>query len=234
MISGNRKRPLSRSGRSSRTCGRRILRDALAAFTLTVACGAFAAEPGLAESLLAGMARTPPASTPFVQVSYRGVLDRPLVVSGTLRWLGGDRMERDIERPFRETAKIGDGELSVQRGGGEVHRMPLARAPQAGAMLAGFRALLGGDVSALQQDFILSAEGSEAHWVITLKPRTDRLGRRLASIVIDGRDREPRCLTVTDANGDTSITLVGALATQGLRSAAPLESALAARCRNER
>ena len=204
----------------------------MVALGLTASFGALAARPGLAESLLSGMAKTPPVSTPFVQVSYRGVLDRPLVVSGTLRWLGGDRMQRDIDKPFRETAKIGGGELSVQRGNGEVHRMPLARAPQAAATLAGFRALLGGDVPALQQDFTLSAQGGSAHWVITLAPRTDQLKRQLASIVIDGRNHEPRCLTVTDANGDSSITLVGAMAKAGLQSAAPLESALAARCRN--
>jgi hypothetical protein len=206
----------------------------LAACLVPAAGGALAAAPGLAGSVLAGIARTPPVSTPFVQVSYRGVLDRPLVVSGTLRWLGGDRMERDIEKPFRETAKIGDGEISVQRGSGEVHRMPLSRAPQAGAMLAGFRALLGGDVSALEEDFTLVADGGKAHWVITLTPRTGQLKRQLASIVIDGRNHEPRCLTVADANGDSSITLVGPMARQGLRSAAPLQSALAARCRNGR
>jgi hypothetical protein len=210
----------------------RAFRDVLAAFALTVVATAATATPGLVESLLAGLAKTPPVSTPFVLVSYRGVLDRPLVVSGNLRWLGGDNMERDIEMPFRETAKIADGTITVQRGSGEVQRMPLARAPQAGAMLAGFRALLGGDVSALQKDFTLSAQGSESHWVITLMPRTDALKRQLASLVIDGRDREPRCLTMTDANGDSSITLVGAMAEQGLRSTAPLESALAARCRN--
>jgi outer membrane lipoprotein-sorting protein len=205
----------------------------IAACLLLASGAAAAAGPGLAESLLAGMAKTPPVATPFVQVSYRGVLSRPLVVSGTLRWLGGDRLEREVTKPFRETAKIGDGELSVQRGDGAVHRTPLARAPQAGAMLAGFNALLGGDVSALKEDFTLAADGSEAHWVLTLTPRTDRLKRQLQSIVIDGRGEEPRCLTVTDGNGDSSITLVGAMAEKGLRSAAPLESALAARCRNE-
>jgi hypothetical protein len=200
-------------------------------FALTAT--AHAATPGLAESLLTSMAKAPPVSTPFVQVSYRGVLDRPLIVSGTLKWLGGDRMQRDIEKPFKETAKIGGGELSVQRGNGEVHRMSLSQAPQAGAMLAGFRALLAGDVSALQKDFVLAAQGGTAHWVITLTPRTDQLKRQLVSIVIDGHKREPRCLTVNDANGDSSITLVGEMAEQGLRSAAPLQSALAARCRND-
>ncbi|TAN03740.1 MAG: outer membrane lipoprotein carrier protein LolA [Rhodanobacteraceae bacterium] len=211
---------------------RALRRLAVACLALT-ATAALAAAPTLAESLLAKLAKAPPVSTPFIQVSYRGMLDRPLVVSGTLRWLGGDRMQRDIDKPFKETAQLGDGELSVQRGSGEVHRMPLARAPQAGAMLAGFRALLGGDLAALENDFALSAQGSQAHWVITLVPRTDQLKRQLASIVIDGRTEAPRCLTMTDANGDTSITLVGAMAKQGLQSVAPLESALAARCRNQ-
>lgn len=211
----------------------RAFRDALAAVALAAIATAVLAEPDLAESLLAGMAKTPPVSTPFVLVSYRGVLDRPLVVSGNLRWLGGDRMERDIDKPFKETAKIADGTITMQRGSGAAQQMPLARAPQAGAMLAGFRALLGGDVSALQEDFTLTAQGNEAHWVITLTPRTGAIKRQLTSLVIDGRDHEPRCLTMTDANGDSSITLVGELAKQGLRSAAPLESALAARCRND-
>lgn len=211
----------------------RALRDALVAVALTVAATAApAAQPDLAESLLAGMAKTPPVSTPFIMVSYRGVLDRPLVVSGALRWLGGDRMERDIDQPFKESAEVADGTITVQRGHATPRQIPLARAPQADAMLAGFRALLGGDVSALQKDFTLSAQGSAAHWVITLVPRRDALKRQLASLVIDGRGHAPRCLTMTDANGDSSITLVGALAKQGLPSVAPLESAVAARCRN--
>lgn len=205
-------------------------RNLAAALALTAT--AASAAPNLAESLLAGMAQTPPVATPFIQVAYRGVLDRPLIVSGTLRWLGGDRMQRDITKPFKESAQIGDGEVSVQRGSGEVHRMPLARAPQAAAMLTGFRALLGGDASALQQDFTLAAQGDQAHWVLMLTPRSAQLQQQLKSIVIDGRAHEPRCLTLTNANGDSSITLVGAMAQQGLQSAAPLESALAARCRN--
>ncbi|MBS0381875.1 MAG: outer membrane lipoprotein carrier protein LolA [Proteobacteria bacterium] len=210
----------------------RVWRSVMVLVVAVLSGHALAATPSLAESLLAKLAKTPPATTPFVQVSYRGVLDRPLIVSGTLKWLGGDRMQRDIDKPFSETAQIGDGELSVQRGNGKMHRMPLARAPQVGAMLAGFRALLGGDVTALEQDFTLAAEGGDAHWVITLTPRADPLQRQLKSIVIDGRAAEPRCLTVQDANGDSSITLLGAMAEQGLQSAAPLESAVAARCRN--
>jgi hypothetical protein len=236
MISGNRTRVSTRTPWCKATCSRRLLRSAAFLAASATAATAIAAAPAgsLAESLLAGMARTPPVSTPFVAVSYHGVLDQPLIVSGTLRWLGGDRMERDIARPFSETAKIGNGVVSVRRGDREVQRMPLSRAPQVGAMLAGFRALLGGDAAALQKDFTLSAAGSEARWVITLVPTAGRLKQQLASIVIDGRGHDPRCLTVSSTSGDSSITLVGAMAEQGLQSAAPLESALSVRCRSGR
>jgi outer membrane lipoprotein-sorting protein len=233
MISGFRKPSPTPSPRCRAVCNKRVLRSAFVAFALAAAAAAICAEPSsLAATLLAGIAKSPPASTPFVQVGYRGVLAQPLVVSGTLRWLGGERMERDIEKPFKQTAKIDGGEISLQRGDREVQHVSLAQAPQVGAMLAGFRALLGGDLAALRQDFALAAAGSQSHWVVTLTPRTAELKRQIASIVIDGRAHDPRCLTVHDANGDTSITLLGAMAAQGLQSAAPLESALAARCRN--
>jgi len=44
----------------------RVFRDALAAFALTAMASVATAAPGLAETLLAGMAKTPPVSTPFV------------------------------------------------------------------------------------------------------------------------------------------------------------------------
>ena len=188
--------------------------------------------PFSATTLLAKIALQPPASTPFVQVSYRGVLDRPLIVSGTMQWLDATHMRRVVDKPHRAVATVDANEITVQRGHGRVHHMPLSRAPQAAAMLAGFHVLLGGDAAALQKDFDVSAQGDTAHWVVTLAPRSDAIKHQLASMEMDGSNDKPRCLIVNDANGDTSITLVGDAARAGLRSAAPLQSALAARCRN--
>lgn len=210
----------------------RRLRSALAGFALSAGTALAAGSPPLAESLLASLAQAPPVSTPFVQVSYRGVLDRPLVVSGTLRWRGGDRFEREVTAPFAATATIDGGELSMQRADGRIERLPLAQAPQVAAMLAGFRALLGGDAAGLRRDFTLSAQGAPKRWVVTLTPRAAALQRQLASIVIDGRERTARCFTVNDPDGDVSITLLGALAVRGPGSVAPQQSAVAALCRN--
>ena len=187
----------------------------------------------LATTILSRLAKPGSAQTEFVEVSYRGMLDRPLITSGTMKWLGGDKLERDIEKPYRVVAKIGDGQMSVQRGNGEVQAMPIARAPQMAAILSGFRALLGGDITQLSRDFEVKAAGNETRWVLTLTPRANELKSRVQSIVIDGRDDAPRCMTLNESDGDTTITLVGAMARAGLQSTAPLQSALAARCRND-
>lgn len=192
-----------------------------------------ATQADLAESILAGMAKQAKAQTVFIEVSYRGMLDRPLITSGQMKWLGGDRLERDVEKPYKAVAKIGDGQMSVQRGSGEVRTVPIARAPQMGAILAGFRALLGGDTATLSRDFEVRAVGNPSRWVLTLTPRADDLRHRVQSIVIDGRDEAPRCMTLNEADGDTTITLLGSMAEHGLQSSAPQQSAVAARCRND-
>jgi len=200
--------------------------------SLAFCCGAVAAASDLAATILSHLAKPGSAQTDFIEVSYRGMLDRPLITSGTMKWLGGDKLERDIEKPYEMVAKIGDGQMSVQRAGHPAQSMPISRAPQMAAILSGFRALLGGDIRQLSQDFDVKAAGNQARWVLTLTPRSSELKSRVQSIQIDGRDDAPRCMTITEADGDTTITLVGAMARAGLQSSAPLQSALAARCRN--
>ena len=161
-----------------------------------------------------------------------GMLDRPLVLAGEMQWLGGDRLERDVRAPYRETAKIGNGEMSVQRGDGPVRRIGADRAPQIGAMLAGFRALLGGDFAALAPHFDVRAAGDTHDWALTLLPRENVLKSTVQSIEIDGGDRQPRCMITHEADGDVSITLLGPHAERGAPSPVPLADALPARCRN--
>lgn len=210
-----------------------LLRGIACALLAALPIAAPAADADLARTILGNMARPGSAQVAFVEVSYRSMLDRPLITSGQMKWLGGDRLERDVEKPYKAVAKIADGQMSIQRGNGEVHTVPIARAPQMGAILAGFRALLGGDTRALSRDFDVRAVGNPARWVLTLTPRSGELRHRVQSIVIDGRNGEPRCMTLNEGDGDTTITLLGKMAEQGLRSAAPQQSAVAARCRND-
>jgi hypothetical protein len=211
----------------------RVLSRSVCALLVALPLAASAADTGLAQTVLKSLARPGSAQVAFIEVSYRGMLDRPLVTSGTMKWLGGDRLERDVEKPYKAVAKIGDGQMSVERAGHPAQTMPISRAPQMGAILAGFRALLGGDITQLSQDFDVRASGNPARWLLTLTPRAGELKHRVQSILIDGRDDAPRCMTLNESDGDTTITLLGKLAEQGLQSSAPQQSAVAARCRND-
>lgn len=212
---------------------KRMLARIGCALLVALPLASFAADTDLAQSILKRMARPGSAQVAFIEVSYRGMLDRPLVTSGTMKWLGGDKLERDVEKPYQAVAKIGNGQMSVERAGHPAQIMPIERAPQMGAILAGFRALLGGNTEALERDFDVRAAGNPARWLLTLTPRSDELKYRVRSIQIDGRADAPRCMTLNEADGDTTITLLGKLAEQGLRSTAPQQSAVAARCRND-
>lgn len=157
------------------------------------------------------------------------VLDKPLVVSGELAWLGGDRLERTVEHPNREVSTIADGEVSQQREGRSPRTFSLKRAPQLQLLLDSFVALLGGDAARLDQGFVVqhSTDGAN-HWTLTLTPRDAKLAQTVSRIDIDGSGNEPHCMRMQEADGDVAIDLLGTYAAK--MPAAPTRDALATIC----
>lgn len=182
-----------------------------------------------AQALIASLARPAPARTPFAEARFMKVLDQPLVVSGELGWLGGDRLERRVDRPAKEVSTIADGEVTQQREGRKPRSFSLKRAPQLQVMLDSFVALLGGDASRLDQAFDVRHEKHDGGWTLTLTPRDARVAKAIASIEIDGRGNEPRCMRMQEADGDLAVDLLGDLAARMPPS--PTREALAALCK---
>lgn len=158
------------------------------------------------------MARTAPARTPFVEVRFSGLLDRPLISRGELEYRGPGELTRQVTAPQQELTTIEGSRVTIERIGREPRHFDLQRAPEMEGFLRGFGALLGGDADALATDFRLSSTGNESWWRLQLKPRDIRLARRIASIEVDGSGNEPRCFRTNDADGDVSVMLVGELA----------------------
>ncbi len=162
------------------------------------------------------------------------VLDQPLVVSGELGWLGGDKLERRVDHPSKETSTIADGEVTQQRDGRKPRSFSLKRAPQLQVLLDSFVALLGGDASRLNQAFSITFDstrhdGGADAWTLTLTPRDTRVAKTVASIQIDGRGNEPRCMRMQEADGDLAVDLLGVLATR--MPVAPTRETLLALCK---
>jgi hypothetical protein len=181
-----------------------------------------------AATLVASLNRPPPARTPFAEARFMRVLDKPLVVSGELAWLGGDKLERRVDAPQREIATIADGQVTQQREGRKPRSFSLQRAPQLKVLLDSFVALLGGDATRLAQSFDIQLAQPAGHWTLTLVPRDPRVARQIARIAIDGAGKEPLCMRMEEADGDVAVDLLGSLATK--MPATPTREALAALC----
>ena len=189
-----------------------------------------ASEPAAsALTLVAALGQPAPAHTAFAEARFLAVLDRPLVVSGELSWLGGDRLQRRVEHPQHETATIADGEVTQLRDGRSPRHFSLKRAPQLQVLLDSFVALLSGDAARLQQAFEIRQRGDAAGaWTLTLVPRDAKVAKTVASIRIDGYAKESRCMHMQEADGDLAVDLLGSLAAR--MPAEPTREALAALC----
>jgi hypothetical protein len=211
--------------------GRRlaILLPLLVGPTLAPAPDARAAALDL-DAQLAALARPAPATTRFVEVRHSRLLKRPLVTAGTLEYRGPGRLAKRVERPYVEATTIDGEDVRVERAGRAPRRLSLQRAPELRGLLASFGALLGGDRAALERHFTLTLSGDAARWSLTLVPKDPRAAKRIRAVVVDGAADAPRCIAVTEADGDASVTLLDAAVEPPL-PAAPTRAALAARCR---
>jgi hypothetical protein len=193
------------------------------------ASSAPAASSSSAQALITALGQPAPARTPFAEARFMQVLDRPLVVSGELAWLGGDKLQRHVIHPNDETATIADGEVTQQRAGKSPRHFSLSRAPQLQVLLDSFVALLSGDAGRLQQAFEIRQTGDPAAaWTLILVPRDAKVARTVASIAIDGDGKTSRCMRMQEADGDLAIDLLGPLASK--MPAQPTREALLALC----
>lgn len=140
------------------------------------------------------------------------VLDKPLVVSGELAWLGGDKLERRVDKPAKEVSTIADGEVTQEREGRKPRTFSLKRAPQLRILLDSFVALLGGDASRLDDAFDVQLGRDADRWALTLAPRDPSLAKQIVSIQVYGSGNQPRCMRMNEKDGDTTIDMLGDLA----------------------
>ncbi|WP_395643391.1 LolA-related protein [Rudaea sp.] len=167
-------------------------------------------------TLIASLRRAPPADTVYAEVRFLHMLRRPMLLRGQLHYGGAGQLGKRVEVPYRETTTISGSEVSVQREGKVERKFSLERAPELGALLGGFSALLGGDAAALNRDFVVVAMQHNADWRLTLTPRSPVLAKQLKSMTVDGRANEPRCFTLDETDGDASTMLLGELAQSAL------------------
>jgi len=184
-----------------------------------------------ARQIVASLAREAPSSIAFTEARFSALLREPLIVSGTLGYLGPGSLERRVASPYVETTTIRGDSVRIERDGEAARTFGLKRVPELNGFVAAFVGLLAGDATQLEQEFVLSATGDAGSWQIELAPKEARARRRLRSVLVSGHGSEPRCFAVLDTQGGGSVILVGA-------SSVPLDAdvaldSLLTRCRAE-
>lgn len=179
---------------------------------LSVPLAASAAAPEPA-AIVERLARPAPASIAFAEVRFSPLLRQPLIVSGELSYSGPTSLDRRVSEPYREKTTIRGESVRVEREGESARSFGLKRAPELRGLLTGFAALLAGDAAALERSFDVtvdsSARGDDEGWMLHMKPRDARAGRRLRQIDVTGRGNTPRCFTLLTGDGGASVMVLG-------------------------
>jgi hypothetical protein len=160
-----------------------------------------------ANALIQRLAKPAPATIDFKEWRFSALLEEPLVVSGELRYLAADHLERFVQQPYREKTIIRGESVRVERHGEKLRTFALKRAPELKGLLSAFGALLTGDGSALEKDFEISAGGDAERWELTLVPRDTRARQHVAQLIVTGAANEPSCLMMGKAGESQSVML---------------------------
>src|SRR5688572_14938826 len=209
-------------GSTSMTSGKPILRT-LTALTMLPALCATAATLD-AQALIERLAKPAPATVAFREVRFSTLVNEPLIVAGELVYTDATSLDRRVTQPYRETVAIRGESVRVEREGSPPRSFGLNRAPELRGLLSGFTALLAGNSAALERNFSIAANGSDAAWTLELTPTDKRARRRLQQIVVNGRADVPQCFTMLTANGGASVLLLGAAADRELPNPTTLEA----------
>lgn len=167
-----------------------------------------------ADALIARLAKPAPATIAFAEVRFSKLLRAPLIVSGDLGYSGPDSLDRRVTTPYREHTAIRGESVKVEREGEKPRSFALKHAPELRGLLSGFSAILSGDAAMLRKSFDVDLAGNEDAWTLQLTPIDTKARRRLQRIEITGQHGEPRCFSMTTADGASSVLLLGAVASE--------------------
>jgi hypothetical protein len=129
------------------------------------------------------------------------------VISGRYTWLGGEDFERVTVFPFRETARVVRGELSIQRQKGPERRVELARVPILSTVFGALSSVLSGEADSLQKLFDVELGGA-SRWRVVLRPKDEEIRKRVTSVTLMGQENRMQCVQVEGA-GSQTLTILG-------------------------
>lgn len=140
----------------------------------------------------------------FVEKKYIGILDRPVVSSGTLSFVAPNKLEKHTLTPKPESLTLNGGILIIDRPGKQRMMVGLEQYPEVSAFIESIRGTLAGDLTALEKLYQLELNGSVEHWQLVLTPKQERMRSIFSRIRIRGVQAELKTIDIEQRDGDHS------------------------------
>ena len=191
----------------------RVMRHVLVALALMpVPVISHAAEWDI-DQLMRGLAQIRSDHASFVEKKSIAMLDKPVESSGELFYIAPDHLEKRTIKPKPESVILNHGTLVIERGR-QKQGLQLQDYPELAAFIDSIRGTLAGDRNALERNFRLSLDGTVERWTLELLPVDEKMQAAVKRIRIAGVRDAVRSIEITQADGDSSLTLIEKLATQ--------------------
>jgi hypothetical protein len=153
-------------------------------------------------------------SAHFTETKKLSLLEIPLTQTGTLHFSYPDKLVKKTFTPEPSSFEIVGAKLIITQAGAPTQTLMMTDHPQMLAFFESLRAVLAGDLPALQSHFKTRLEGTSSDWKLILLPAEGQLAKWIRQIEIHGAAAQVKRYIVLEQSGDESLTTLKPINTQ--------------------
>lgn len=185
---------------------------ALLASAMTLASSSVTGTEWNLEQLMQNLAQGHHEHASFTEIKSIAILDKPVESSGELFYKAPDYLEKRTLKPKPESMTVNGNALIIERGT-KKYQLQLQSYPELAAFIGSVRGTLSGDIKALQHNYQLSLDGTEASWSLQLLPLDKKMQSILKRINMTGMYDQVHGIEIIQADGDSSLMSIEKLDT---------------------
>jgi outer membrane lipoprotein-sorting protein len=169
--------------------------------------GSVQAEELTLDQLMQMLAQTKTAKATFVETKSIAMLDAPVESSGELSYKAPGYFEKRSLKPKAESMQLDGNMLTLERNGRK-RSLQLQGYPEIAAFIDSIRGTLAGDRKALERAYSLNLQGSAQDWKLLLTPTEAKMRKIVNEIEISGAHNQLHTITISQADGDSSLMTI--------------------------
>jgi hypothetical protein len=188
---------------------------AILAFALSLAASSCTAEPVDTDTdtrlvqLMQHLAQRQHGHVSFAERHFVAILDRSIESSGELFYDAPDYLEKRTSIPKPESLILDRGTLRIQRGN-HTFVLSLRDYPSIAPFIDSIRAILAGDLPALNRTYTPAFATASDRWHLVLVPRDAKLAAVVAKIQVSGVSDVIHTVEFERPDGDHSVMTISA------------------------